>query len=1098
MPDVLPPHLYLQQLKKKTAFITYNTLRATLVFAVWLTFLPYFTVWIWRAYFRFGHSVSKQFIDSYQLKDLYEKQLLTEDSLFQEYKTRMNLQSFISDCFEGQIITGAVVIAFVALFLLKEWVVQNLPAIDEAEHARAVNQLPPAILEPMFQEDLPDHLPDSPVAEEEDDVDAWLDYISSSSSSAHGKLARAASMPPLSSGSGSGENPFRRSASMEPLLNTPPPEQEIQQRMGRGNPPYAPIVRNADAPRMHIQPIAEEPEEEHPFLQRPAQNNPILARALREEDEEDEEDEDEDENEDAVNFGEDIEGVMEAIGMQGNLWMLAQNATLMAVLIAFILFIIVCLPYTLGVVSILSIGKDILKFPLDCLLWTHRHIGKVTDPLIDPLLTAYFDYLWPTLALAYEVYLMPWLQKGLPWVPVHAPEPKMADGLTYSGMDHVILFYNQSKPVLESMYQRYQAFALGETLLDRISCILVGYLTIGIVTCLFLFRSKTIYAIFGDTAKEVMREYLIIMKLTMFIAIELIVFPLVCGAVLDLSTLPLFEGASVAKRIDFLVSSPVSSVFMHWFLGTGFMFLFAVFVTLCRNIVRPGVMWFIRDPTDPQFHPLREIVERPVLFQYQKIGSSGLVYVFTILVCIGGVVHTIDWVGHAVLPLRWSISTPLSTVPIDLLTTQLILPAAIGYLQPKRVMKKWFVSLIIFCCEQLRLSSFIFGERRPEEEGQLVYHTWSAWFRNAKMTYYPRAGDPINIHGPQVSYIWHGEVLRVPSHDRVPVIPNRRMLVPVDPFIFEPLDEAEKNLGHPASTAEGGDDANTTLVYTPPHFYKRVFIFVIVVWLVSTMVLCLLTFVPLVVGRGLFQHVFSIRYPVHDVYSYSLGASLFLIAWTVLSYLAYIAHDIYRQRSLHSKLKRFFKHLKRCILRGIRWSFFLTFFGLVLPLAFGTVLELYFALPTRGIIKEPVELKIIPAWANGVAAMAVAHGLVYILPENRWRTAVQHVFQRGIGRMNIQFCFTHIIRPLLQFCAIAIFAPLIMAYIDKKITDSHDGEPPHRRLEIDSVRLAYPIALVGSGFYYLMKLFDGLERSWEDRIREETYLVGRLLHNLDS
>ncbi|KAG1424327.1 hypothetical protein G6F57_023449 [Rhizopus arrhizus] len=48
------------------------------------------------------------------------------------------------------------------------------------------------------------------------------------------------------------------------------------------------------------------------------------------------------------------------------------------------------------------------------------------------------------------------------------------------------------------------------------------------------------------------------------------------------------------------------------------------------------------------------------------------------------------------------------------------------------------------------------------------------------------------------------------------------MLVPVDPFVYEPLDENERRLGHPASTADGGAEANTTIVYSPPHFYRRV------------------------------------------------------------------------------------------------------------------------------------------------------------------------------------------------------------------------------------------------------------------------------------
>lgn len=93
MPEVLPAVLYLQQLRKKVGFVISNALRATLVFNVWLTILPYFTVWIWRLYFYMGHSLSRQLADLYQLR---VGQNVTDtkpnESFFQEYKSRLNLQ----------------------------------------------------------------------------------------------------------------------------------------------------------------------------------------------------------------------------------------------------------------------------------------------------------------------------------------------------------------------------------------------------------------------------------------------------------------------------------------------------------------------------------------------------------------------------------------------------------------------------------------------------------------------------------------------------------------------------------------------------------------------------------------------------------------------------------------------------------------------------------------------------------------------------------------------------------------------------------------------------------------------------------------------
>ncbi|KAG1178370.1 hypothetical protein G6F70_005835 [Rhizopus microsporus] len=1038
MPEVLPAVLYLRQLRKKVGFVISNALRATLVFNVWLTILPYFTVWIWRLYFYMGHSLSRQLADLYQLR---VGQNVTDtkpnESFFQEYKSRLNLQ---------------------------EWVVQNLPAIDEAEQMRAANDFIPEIQQPIFEEPLvrePEaeqiqqvEAPPSPVAPSEDGLDEWLTHLSSSSTA---KPMRAASMPPsFPSYHHDMEEPQGRqprSASVEPFLM----HQENGSQSTRGRPPYAPLVRNADTPILNIPLIPEEQEndedrvnhlQEHQLIERlvPEVNEQSDESEPEDGDDEDDNDEvggeagvdgdegiEEDDDDDGMgNFGEDIEGVLEAIGMRGSFWILAQNATLMALLIALILFTGVCLPYMMGAIFILAMEREFIEFPLEIISLIHKHIGKLTDPLFDPLLTIYFDHIWPTVVLFYNSHLNPLIQTmtssrlfqqishsiSSDHLSVIPSTGLVTDRSAY--MIDITAFYNQSKPFLKSLYNRYQLFALGESSIDRFSCIFMG--------------SKVVYNVFGNTAQEALRQYVIILKLTMFITIELLIFPLVCGALLDATTLPLFEGATLKSRMELSKSNPVSSIFIHWFIGTGFMFLFAVFVTLCRSIVRPGVMWFIRDPTDPQFHPLREIVERPVLFQYKKIGASGLVYIFVIFVCIGGVIHALNLMGDTILPLRWRLSdarNPLSIVPIDLLTTQLALPAIINYLQPKRIIKKWFVRLITFTCHQLRLTSFVFGRRDPREEGELVYHTWTAWIKRTKPRYYPLPGQTTSVIGPEVSFIWNGQLLRVPKHDRVPVIPNRRMLVPVDPFVYEPLDENERRLGHPASTADGGDEANTTIVYSPPHFYRRVIAMIII--------------------------------------------------------------DVSRQRTARSKLKKLTRYAHQCLYKALRWVFFLVSFGLIVPFALGALMEFYFIIPTSNTKKLPLEVSIIPLWANGIVCMVVVHGLAQVLPDNQLRATINNVFQGGIGRMNIRQCLRDIVGPVLFVSTLGICLPPLMAYIDLKFLDNMDND-----LKLRLLRVTYPTALIGGMILYLIKLGTRIGRGWSETIRDETYLVGRVLHNLDN
>ena len=54
--------------------------------------------------------------------------------------------------------------------------------------------------------------------------------------------------------------------------------------------------------------------------------------------------------------------------------------------------------------------------------------------------------------------------------------------------------------------------------------------------------------------------------------------------------------------------------------------------------MRTGVLYFIRDPEDPTFHVVRDVLERSVSTQLQKIAFSALVYGAQVIICLGGVV----------------------------------------------------------------------------------------------------------------------------------------------------------------------------------------------------------------------------------------------------------------------------------------------------------------------------------------------------------------------------------------------------------------------------------------------------------------------------
>lgn len=140
---------------------------------------------------------------------------------------------------------------------------------------------------------------------------------------------------------------------------------------------------------------------------------------------------------------------------------------------------------------------------------------------------------------------------------------------------------------------------------DRTWAILAGYASLCVIAGLYLARGTPFSA--GQTAQEWeasiidgLNQASGVMKVILIISIEMLIFPLYCGLLLDFALLPLFEGTSVKSRLLFTYNYPLTSIFVHWFVGTGYMFHFALFVSMCRKIMRKGVLC---KQHHPSIHP---------------------------------------------------------------------------------------------------------------------------------------------------------------------------------------------------------------------------------------------------------------------------------------------------------------------------------------------------------------------------------------------------------------------------------------------------------------------------------------------------------------
>ena len=646
-------------------------------------------------------------------------------------------------------------------------------------------------------------------------------------------------------------------------------------------------------------------------------------------------------------------------------------------------------------------------------------------------------------------------------------------------------------------------------------------------------------------------------KVIFIISIEMIVFPLFCGILLTVALAPLFPSSTApgpsslpfprwlqfpaegqTSSIGLYTDRPLTTLFLSWFLGTAYMFHFALFVSLCRRIMRPGVLYFIRDPDDPSFHPVRDVLERSVWGQLRKIGFSACVYGALILGALGGVVWAIAAAGHGVLPIRWhrwGTGGPLE-FPMDILFYNFLTPVIVRFARPSdglHHMYKWWFRR---CARALRLSSFLFGERRKDEEHRHSHKAWWSWIQPLVSLAEAPSDDK------EVSYIPDGKFIRAPSSDAVRIPKGYPVFVEVNV-------EDQRLDGKPDDGVHKGDLFK--VVYVPPWFGLRIAAFVLLVWLFAAVTGVGITILPLLSGRIMMNSVFGASEDTNDIYAVTLGVY-------TLGGLLYIVFNI----------PHALRWLRSCLPESRIWSFeaiatsivsaakiikqtastvyVYTAFLVVIPLLHSILLELYVLLPlhtflttsdgtrdssqthtiniiqswtlgllyTRLLARYTLHARTAPPFADDGADPAPAPdpdadprpglmrrheleraGAPAPRRRNRLGEAARRVF-RGDGASLLH---PHAARATRYFVAPALLAfaalacgPPVAARVALALLPGGVGP---RAAEVWVARASYPLALgLIAAVWAAGKVRRGFGR-WVGVVRDEVYLVGERLHN---
>ncbi|XP_057466327.1 probable E3 ubiquitin ligase SUD1 isoform X3 [Actinidia eriantha] len=547
-----------------------------------------------------------------------------------------------------------------------------------------------------------------------------------------------------------------------------------------------------------------------------------------------------------------------------------------------------------------------------------------------------------------------------------------------------------------------------------------------------------------------MRHLMTMIKVAFLLVIELGVFPLMCGWWLDICTIRMF-GTSIAQRVEFFSVSPLASSLVHWVVGIVYMLQISIFVSLLRGVLRNGVLYFLRDPADPNYNPFRDLIDDPVHKHARRVLLSVAVYGSLIVMLVFLPVKLAMRMAPSVFPLDISVSDPFTEIPADMLVFQICVPFAIQHFKSRTTIKSllcyWFTGV----GWALGLIDFLLP--KPEDSGAQENG-------NGEPARQDRLHAPLGGQDQALGGIVAPDDL------------NRGRHALMNTNLTEDFD---------------GDEQSDSDRYG---FVLRIVLLLVLAWMTLLLVNSALIVVPISLGRALFNSI--PRLPIthgikcNDLYAFVIGS---YVIWTIVAGARYSLEQI-KTRRARVLLNQIWKW---CAI-VLKSSALLSIWILVIPVLIGLLFELLVIVPMRVPVDESPVFLLYQDWALGLIFLKIWTRMVMLdhmvpLVDESWRSKFERVREDGFSRLQGFWVLREIVLPIIMKLLTALCVPYVLARGVFPVF----GYP----LVVNSAvyRFAWLGCLSFSLLCFCAKRFHVWFTNLHNSIRDDRYLIGRRLHN---
>lgn len=537
----------------------------------------------------------------------------------------------------------------------------------------------------------------------------------------------------------------------------------------------------------------------------------------------------------------------------------------------------------------------------------------------------------------------------------------------------------------------------------------------------------------------------VIVKVSLLSVVEIGVLPLVCGWWLDICSLAMFDATLRDRETSFKLA-PGTSMFLHWLVGMIYIYYFASFILLLREVLRPGVLWYLRNLNDPDFSPIQEMIHLPILRHVRRLVASAVIFGTTILLMLWLPVKLLRWAWPGFLPYTVTIQSEaqVSELSLELLLLQVILPA----LLEQSHTRTWLKALIRGWCRVvgwiLDLQSYLLGE--PNEEP-----------------------------GPAV--------IEEPQHPDLGAA-HQALLQRGGPTGFQPYIRPRwfpaRLVGLLLCVCVSLVIASLIAMILPVWLGRRV----MALWMVGAPAPSPPVLPPALSGSETNEAAAAVALSgrVHELYTVACGT---YVCWAAARGLALAFSWLPRGR------RALLDRIKHWAIIGMKASVACFLLIGLIPLLFGLLLELVVVVPLRVPLEQNPILFIWQDWALGVLYTKIATAITMMGPDWRIRLAIERAYNDGIRESDLKFIITELAAPVICCFGLALAVPYAVAYgiVPLLITNL--------QMQILIARRLYPflllVHLVCVVIYFQIRQFKKLY----EHIKNDKYLVGQRLVNYE-